>query len=129
MKKVSTAAVENAEDKAKQKYPGTVTAMKPAACKESQGLPVETKPGSIAKHAQPISSLLFGCGLVYEFRSAAERQSSQLEEESSHGKFSVLRADHQNEIAIKCWQSFLSHNVSHILHMLTLLETIKGEVK
>jgi len=33
VKKASTAAVENGEDKAKQKYPGTVRAMKPTACK------------------------------------------------------------------------------------------------
>lgn len=119
-------AVENADDKAKQKYPGTVTGMKPTACKESQGLTLETKPGNIAKHTQPISSLLFGCGLP-KFHSASERQSSWLE--SSHGKFSVLRADHQNEMAMKYWQGFISHNVSHMLYMLTLLETITGEVK
>lgn len=62
MKKASTAAVENAEDKAKRKYPGTVTAMKPTACKDSQGLPLEAKPGNISKHAQP-TSLSLNMGL------------------------------------------------------------------
>lgn len=57
------------------------------ACKESQGLPLETEPGNIAKCAQPISSPLFGSGLDYKFQSDAERQSSWLQEESSpHAK-------------------------------------------
>lgn len=72
MKKAPTAAVEHAEDKAKQKYPRTAAAMKPTARKGSQGLPLETNAGNFPTYAQPISSLLVGPELVYKFCSAAD---------------------------------------------------------
>lgn len=62
--------MEDAVDKAKQKYPGTITVMKPHGL---QGLPLQTEPGNIAKCAQPISSLLFGRGLDYKFQRDAEQ--------------------------------------------------------
>lgn len=56
--------------------------MKPTACKESKGLPLETKPGNIAKHAKPVSPLFFGYGLVYKFPSDAETE--QLARKGKH---------------------------------------------
>lgn len=45
-----------------------------------------------------------------------------------HGKFSVLRTQGQDEMATKCWQHFISHNVSRRLHLLTWVATVKREI-
>lgn len=45
-----------------------------------------------------------------------------MEDKSSQGKFSVLSTTNQKELAMKCWQNFISHDVSHAFHMLTLLK-------
>lgn len=116
MKKAPAAAVEDAEDKPKQKYPGTVIVMKPhySACKDSQGLPLETEPGNIAKCAQPISSLLFGCGLDYKFQRDAEKQSS------SH-----VKSSQQEERAVQQpSQTSSYHHKYHLFIYLHLLMTV-----